>query len=121
MTVPSWKDTVGLILVHLPAWWLIGTATWCVARAFVEDVSYVAVLFATSVSWVVGFVAIGVPGGLGVREATFVAVLGTALPPGVAAATAVVARLMFMLVDSAGALGATVAVRLRRPLKVEGA
>jgi uncharacterized membrane protein YbhN (UPF0104 family) len=121
VTVPSWRDTVVLILMHLPAWWLIGTATWCVARAFTEDASYMAILFATSVSWVVGFVVIGVPGGLGVREATFVAVLGTAFPPGVAAATAVVARLIFMLVDSAAALIATVAVRVRRPDEVDAA
>ena len=112
--LPSWRDTVLLVLVHVPAWILIGTATWCVVRAFTPSPPYAAVIFATSLSWVVGFIVIGVPGGLGVREATFAAVLANAVPVGVAPAAALTARLVFMLVDTLGAGGASLSTRRRR-------
>jgi uncharacterized membrane protein YbhN (UPF0104 family) len=51
---------------------------------------------------VVGFVLVPVPGGVGVREAAFVAAAGS-LDPGIAAATAVVARALFVVVDALGA------------------
>jgi hypothetical protein len=51
-----------------------------------------------------------VPGGVGVREAAFVALAN--LPAGVGVTTALVARLLFMLVDGAGA---GLAASLRRP------
>ena len=61
---------------------------------------------AAILSWIVGFVSVPVPGGIGVREATFVALAGT-IPKGVGATVAIAARLCFMLVDAAGAtLGA---------------
>jgi glycosyltransferase 2 family protein len=113
--LPSWRDTVVLVVMHVPAWLLIGTATWCVVRAFTPSPPFAAVVFATMVSWVVGFVAIGVPGGLGVREATFAAVLSVALPAGVGAAAALAARLVFMLVDTLGAMAVAAVGRRRRP------
>ena len=72
------------------------------------------VVFATALSWVVGFIAIGVPGGLGVREATFAAVLSVAVPAGVGPAAALAARLVFMLVDTVGAVGASASTRRGR-------
>jgi uncharacterized membrane protein YbhN (UPF0104 family) len=85
---------------------LIGTATWCVARAFDPSASWLGVAPAAILSWIVGFVSVPVPGGIGVREAAFVALAGT-IPTGVRATVAVAARLCFMLVDAAGAaLGA---------------
>lgn len=112
--LPSWRDTVALVVMHLPAWILIGTATWCVVRAFTPSPPFAAVVFATALSWVVGFIAIGVPGGLGVREATFAAVLSVAVPAGVGPAAALAARLVFMLVDTVGAVGASASTRRGR-------
>ena len=63
--------------------------------------------------WVVGFVLVPVPGGVGVREATFVAAAGS-LDPGIAAATAVVARAVFVVVDVVGALLGALALRVAR-------
>ena len=57
---------------------------------------------AAVLSWVVGFVLVPVPGGVGVREAAFVAAAGS-LDPGIAAATAVAARALFVAVDALGA------------------
>ena len=66
---------------------------------------------AAMLSWVVGFVLVPVPGGVGVREAAFVALVGGSVPAGVRATAAVVARLAFMLVDALGAVLGAAAVR----------
>jgi uncharacterized membrane protein YbhN (UPF0104 family) len=102
--VPPWSESLKLIACYLPAWVLIGTATWCAARAFDPSVSWLTIAPAAMLSWVVGFVLVPVPGGVGVREAAFVALVGGAVPSGVRATIAVVARLVFMLVDALGAV-----------------
>jgi glycosyltransferase 2 family protein len=111
--VPPYRDVVVLLVAHVPAWLLVGIATWFVARAFDASAPLAGVLFATSLSWVVGFVVIGVPGGIGVREAMFASVLGASVTAGVAASTALTARLLFVLVDVTGAVTVT-ALRRRR-------
>jgi uncharacterized membrane protein YbhN (UPF0104 family) len=99
--IPSWRDSLGLLVRYLPAWLGIGTATWAVARGLGQDVGWFDVAPAAALSWIVGFVLVPVPGGVGVREAAFVAASG--LDPGVAAAVAVVSRVLFVLVDTGGA------------------
>jgi len=98
------------VLQQLPSWMLIGLATYLVAVAFGEAGAVLNVVAATAISWVVGFVVLPVPGGIGVRESAFVA-LATSLSPGIAATVAVVARLVFIAVD---ATGAAVTTMLRR-------
>lgn len=102
--IPRWRATVFLLLAHLPAWLAISAATWLVAYALTGQAPEVRnLVFATTLSWVVGFIAVPVPGGIGVREAVFVAA-ATSLPSvGIAAAVSVVARVVFILVDVAGA------------------
>jgi glycosyltransferase 2 family protein len=102
--IPPWSESLKLIALYLPAWFLIGTATWCVARAFDPGIGWLTIAPAAMLSWVIGFVLVPVPGGVGVREAAFVALVGGAVPSGVRATIAVVARLAFMLVDALGAL-----------------
>jgi uncharacterized membrane protein YbhN (UPF0104 family) len=109
--IPPWSESLKLIALYLPAWVLIGTATWCVARAFDPSVSWLTIAPAAMLSWVVGFVLVPVPGGVGVREAAFVALVGGTVPSGVRATIAVVARLAFMLVDALGALIGAAVVR----------
>lgn len=104
--VPRWRDSLTLVACYVPAWLLIGTATWAIARGLGQDVGWLDVAPAAILSWIVGFVLVPVPGGVGVREAAFVAAAG-ALAPGVAAAVAVVARLVFIAVDTSGALAAS--------------
>lgn len=103
LVVPAWSAAVRLVARYAVAWLLLGTATWAVARALDPGAGWAAVLGATALSWLVGFLAIPVPGGVGVREAAFIAA-ATGLAPGVAASTAVVARLVFVTVDIAGAV-----------------
>jgi uncharacterized membrane protein YbhN (UPF0104 family) len=101
--VPTFGEALALVARYVPAWLLIGGATWSVARALDPHAGLARILFATAVSWLVGFLAVPVPGGVGVREAVFVALAGN-LPLGVAASTAVVARVIFVAVDAVGAL-----------------
>jgi glycosyltransferase 2 family protein len=117
VTVPSWGTSVRLLARHVPAWLAIGVATWTVAAALGDAGSLGNVLFATVLSWVVGFLIVPVPGGVGVREAVFVAA-ATSLPAGLAAATAVAARLVFIAVDVSGA--AVTATLVRRRARANG-
>jgi glycosyltransferase 2 family protein len=114
ITVPRWSVSLGLLLWHVPAWLAIGGATWLVAAtldASAPDVR--AILFATVVSWVVGFLVVAAPGGIGVREAVFVATVTVLGSSGVVAAVAIVARVIFILVDLIGAAVATSVARSR--------
>jgi uncharacterized membrane protein YbhN (UPF0104 family) len=112
--VPGWSDSVKLVARHVSSWLCIGVSTWFVALTFDPHAPLLEVLFAGILSWVTGFVVVFVPGGLGVREAAFTAAAGNALDPEIAATVAVVSRLVFM---SGDALGAAVAVAVRRRLK----
>ncbi len=101
--VPAWSASLGLVARYVPSWLLIGTATWCIARAFDPSVGWMTIAPAAVLSWIVGFVLVPVPGGVGVREAAFVALVGSSIPSSTRATIAIVARLTFMLVDAAGA------------------
>lgn len=111
LTLPSLRSSLLLAAGYVPTWLLVGTATWAVARSLDASVGWAEVVPAAAASWLIGFVAVPVPGGVGVREAAFVAAAGS-LPVGVAPATAVVARLVFVAVDVAGAV--LLAPRARR-------
>ncbi|MSO86024.1 MAG: flippase-like domain-containing protein [Acidimicrobiia bacterium] len=108
--IPAWGRSVSLVFRYVPAWVAIGGATWAVARALDPQAPLLQVAAAAVLSWVVGFVLVPVPGGLGVREAVFVAAAGS-LDPGVAAAVALAARLVFVLVDAVGAVIGSLALR----------
>jgi uncharacterized membrane protein YbhN (UPF0104 family) len=113
VVIPAWRDSVELVARHAPAWVLIGTATWCVARAFDPSAGWTDVMVPGVLSWVIGFVVVPAPGGIGVREAAFVAA-ATSLDHGVAATVAIVSRVVFMLVDVTGALIGSTMLRERR-------
>jgi hypothetical protein len=105
--IPTWRNTVAVVVHYLPSWIFIGGGTWAVARALDPHASLPRVMFAAVLSWIAGFLAVPVPAGAGIREAVLLAASG--LPGGIAAATAVAARLIFVSVDGLGAaLGAAV-------------
>jgi glycosyltransferase 2 family protein len=112
MQAPAWRDSVGLVARYGAAWVFIGTATWLVARALDPAARWYDVCFATLLSWLVGFLVAPAPGGLGIREATFVGVV--TLPSSTAAAVAVIARLLFVVIDATGALAAAATPQVRR-------
>lgn len=99
--VPQWKDSLVLVARYIPTWIFIGTATFAVTRSITTDVSYPRMMFATILSWVVGFLAVPVPSGAGIRETVLYAAAG--VPKPIAITTAVGARVIFVIVDVAGA------------------
>jgi len=113
LAVPTWRASVTLVCLYVPAWLAIGAATWAVARALDPSADLTEVGVAAVLSWVVGFVLVPVPGGVGVREAAFVAAAGS-LDPGIAAATALATRVLFVAVDALGAAIGSVALRRAR-------
>lgn len=85
----------------LPAWTAIGLTTWLVARSFDADLSPATVVAAASASWLAGILALPAPGGLGVREAAFIALVGPQVGTPAATVVAVSARLVFVAADLA--------------------
>jgi glycosyltransferase 2 family protein len=100
-----------LTVTHIPAWILMSLSTSVTASAFGADIGIMHMLFITSASWLAGFVVVGVPGGIGVRESVFTALAGTALTPGVAVSLALASRVVFIAVDLLGALVAHLIAR----------
>lgn len=99
--VPHWHDSLLLVARYVPTWLFIGTATYAVTRSITTEVSYPRMMFATILSWVVGFLAVPVPSGAGIRETVLYAASGVAKP--IAITTAVGARVIFVIVDVGGA------------------
>ncbi|MCB0978985.1 MAG: flippase-like domain-containing protein [Acidimicrobiales bacterium] len=110
--IPLWGDSLRLVARYVPTWAFVGSATWAIARALDPGASFSKVMFATVLSWVAGFLAVPVPAGAGVREAVLAASSG--LDGGVAAATAIIARVLFVLVDVLGAAVCAPAAGRRR-------
>jgi len=118
--IPRWRDSLTLVACYVPAWLFVGTATWAIARGLGQSVGWADVAPAAILSWIIGFVLVPVPGGVGVREAAFIAAAGS-LDAGVAAAVAIVARLVFVAVDATGALLASAWLARRTPAPDEPA
>ena len=53
--------------------------------------------------WLAGFVVVGVPGGIGVRESIFTALAGGTIGTPLAVSLALVSRVVFISVDLIGA------------------
>jgi hypothetical protein len=111
--VPSLADSASSLVFVSVAWVLIAAANELLARSLGFDGSPVRIGVAAIAAWVAGTVAVGVPGGAGVREAVFVTVAG--LPKADAALLAILSRLVFVGVDLAGLLlGVGILARARR-------
>jgi len=98
--IPSWSRCLLLTGSYIPVWILIAAATTLVTKSLVAHPPIARVALAAVVSWIIGFIT-PAPGGIGVREAVFVAVAGIAAGP--AAAAAILARVLFVLIDGTGA------------------
>ncbi len=98
--IPSWTRCLRLTGTYVPVWILIGASTTLVTKSLVAHPPIARVALAAVVSWIIGFVTPS-PGGIGVREAVFVALAGVAAGP--AAAAAILARVLFVLIDGSGA------------------
>lgn len=101
---PRWFGL--LVARHVPVWLSFsGMNIFAVAALGSDlDASFVVTLiFVTCVSWMAGFVVVGVPGGIGVREAIFISMTTATLGAGVAVSVAVLSRVVSIGVDLVGA------------------
>lgn len=111
--IPTLAVSIRRLAVVSVAWLLIAAANDLLGRSLGLDHSTLRVGVAAIAAWVAGTLAIGVPGGAGVREAVFVAISG--LPRGDAALLAVLSRVVFVAVDLFGFLfGLAVLAHQRR-------
>lgn len=106
LPIPTWAQSISMVALHIPSWLAISAATYSVSEALGGDLAFDRIGVATCVAWFLGFVVIGLPGGIGVREAVFVS-LTAPLGPSLAAAVALVSRVVFVLVDLVGAGAST--------------
>lgn len=104
LRLPARAELLRLLIIYMLPWAAVIAATSLTARAIEADFGIATLAGATTLSWVAGFLAVPVPGGIGVREAVFVGAIG-----GLAAealALALLTRFVFVLADLVGALGA---------------
>jgi uncharacterized membrane protein YbhN (UPF0104 family) len=89
------------IPLYAATWPLIGVSFWMTARAFLHvkpgDIALYTGAFAAA--WIVGLIAIYAPGGIGVREAVLVAILGPRIGSADALVIAAASRIVFTLAD----------------------
>jgi hypothetical protein len=114
LRLPEAAWFAALVARYVPAWVLFsGMNVFCVqALGGTLDASLVVTLiYATCVSWIAGFVIIGLPGGLGVREAVFISLMTAPLGAGLAVSVAVISRVVSVAVDL---LGAAISVPVSR-------
>jgi len=97
-----WRVMLGLTGWSIATWLLVGAASVCVTEALGYSQQPARVAFAAVAAWIIGFLAIPVPAGAGLRELVFLAISG--LDSGPAVAVAAIARLLFIIVDAGGGL-----------------
>lgn len=100
-----------LAIAHVPAWILMSLSTSVTANAFGAKISITDMLFVTSASWLAGFVVVGVPGGIGVREAAFTSLASGMIGAPMAVSLALMSRVVFITVDLLGAAVSNVVAR----------
>lgn len=108
VAIPSLGLVVTQSLRHIPVWILMSAMNVLVVVALdpghVVDLGLVIDLtLVTTLSWIAGFVVIGLPGGIGAREAVFVSMMSAPLGAAVAASVAVMSRAVSIIVDVLGA------------------
>lgn len=115
LEVPALPVMTRAVGMQIVTWLLIGLGTWLVALGLGFDLPLTRIIAATAVSWVIGMLVLPVPGGIGVREGAFVAVLGTS---GDVAAIAIASRLVAVAVDVIGAAVMTLVAPRTTPEQV---
>ncbi len=114
---PRWFAVV--VARHLPVWLAFAGMNVCAAVALGVDLDgplVVELIFVTCVSWMAGFVIVGVPGGIGVREAVFISMTTATLGAGVAVSVAVLSRVVSIAVDLLGAAASVMIARSAPPV-----
>lgn len=96
----TWSTTASTAGAMIAAWGSYGLATFVLAQPFgLQAPDYLVVTGAYALGWLAGFLALPAPGGLGVREAAFVAVTAPLLGMGPALTIALMTRVLQTLAD----------------------
>ena len=114
LRLPEARWFASIVARYLPVWVLFSGMNIFSARALGAPLDadlVVTLIYATCVSWIAGFVIIGLPGGLGVREAVFISMMTAPLGAGLAVSVAVISRVVSVAVDL---LGAAISVPVSR-------
>jgi uncharacterized membrane protein YbhN (UPF0104 family) len=110
-----WRDTLIFVSLYIIGWVFYGSAFALLVRAVIQEpVFLLQVMGANAVAYVLGFVAVFAPGGIGVREATLSGLLAQVMPLELAAAIAVIARFWFVGGQLVCALLALIGIGRRR-------
>ena len=104
---PPWRTSLQMVILLLPCWIGIGLSVWMIATGLGAEVNLLEIIFAGVLAWVVGFLVVPAPSGLGVREGVFVLAVSS-LSSGMAAAVAILARVVFVVADLVGAILAVI-------------
>ncbi len=107
-----------LILRYAPVWVSFAGMNLFAVVALGVDLDgglVIELIYVTCISWMAGFVIIGVPGGIGVRETVFISMTTATLGAGVAVSAAVLSRVVSIAVDL-GAAAVSAAIARRAPV-----
>ncbi len=98
---PTLLSILGGAGANILAWMAYGVAVWLLARALIPEAAFplLTTVGAFAASYIVGFLVLLAPGGLGVREGVFVLVLQGVVGLAPATAIAVASRLLFTLTE----------------------
>lgn len=102
LTPRPWAQMLALIAVAVPTWLLLGGSSVAIAHALGYDGQFARIAFAAVAAWIVGFLAVPVPAGAGLREVVFIALSGLAV--GEATAVAAISRGLLIAVDGLGGI-----------------
>ena len=99
----SFAKAFVLFWAYILAWVIYGASFWCMMWGIgIPPDSFWVIVAAYSAAYLIGFLALFAPGGLGVREGILAVLLAPYLPAGLAAAVAVVSRLWMTIVELLG-------------------
>ncbi|HET7693949.1 MAG TPA: lysylphosphatidylglycerol synthase transmembrane domain-containing protein [Gemmatimonadota bacterium] len=93
-TVPA-RERIVLLAANVAAWMVFGTGFWLFVRALtpIEADTLLSMIGISAAGYVGGYLAVFVPGGLGVREGLYAILLAAYVPPTMAVAIAIFCRL----------------------------
>ena len=110
-----WGDTLIFVSLYIIGWVLYGSAFALLVQAVIQEpVFLVQAMGANAVAYILGFVAVFAPGGIGVREVTLSGLLAQVMALELAAAIAVIARFWLVGAQLVCALLALIEIGRRR-------
>jgi uncharacterized membrane protein YbhN (UPF0104 family) len=118
----SFQAAIAAGAATLVGWLAYGVAFWLLARGLIPeaDLSLRIAVGVFAAGYILGLVAIFAPGGLGVRELVFVAILAPRVGSGGAVALAISSRLLLTITEIVAASIALLLVRGKKEKTIDG-